>query len=187
MIYPQKINAKKSDRIIKILAVLSIVIALILILINKITTPNIPWAALANAGIIYAWITVVYSINKNINIAGHVLVQTIAISLLTVFVDYKLGFKGWSLDLAIPIMIIIANVTMLVLTIISYKKYIKYAIYQLIIVLFSMLPILFITEKWTHNSILGIIATGISVINLIITISLSAKDVKEVIIRKFHI
>lgn len=27
------------------------------------------WAALANAGIIYTWITVIYSINKNTNIA----------------------------------------------------------------------------------------------------------------------
>lgn len=127
-----------------------------------------------------------YSIRKNINIAGHVLVQTLAISALTLFIDYKLGFKGWSINLAIPIMIIVANITMLVLTIVSYKKYIKYAIYQLIIVLFSMLPIIFMTENMVQIKILSIIASSISIINLVFTLILSSKDVKEVIIRKFH-
>ena len=156
----------------------SILISLLLILINKLTTPQIPWSALANGGIVYSWITVMYSIRKNINIAGHVLVQTLAISALTLFIDYKLGFKGWSINLAIPIMIIVANITMLVLTIVSYKKYIKYAIYQLIIVLFSMLPIIFMTENMVQIKILSIIASSISIINLVFTLILSSKDVK---------
>lgn len=164
----------------------SILISLLLILINKLTTPKIPWSALANGGIVYSWITVMYSIRKNINIAGHVLVQTLAISALTVFIDYELGFKGWSINLAIPIMIIVANATMLILTIVSYKKYIKYAIYQLIIVLFSMLPIVFMTENMVQIKILSIIASSISIINLILTLILSSKDVKEVIVRNFH-
>ena len=155
-------------------------------LINKLTTPNIPWAALANGGIVYIWITVIYSIKKNTNIAGHVLIQTLAISLLTVFIDYKLGFKGWSIEIAIPIIIMIANITMLVLTIVSYKKYIKYAIYQLIIVLFSMLPILFIEENMVNNIVLSIIASSISILNFILCLILCAKDIKEAVIRKFH-
>lgn len=186
MIYPQKIKAKKSDKIIKILITVSVGVVLILLLINKLTTPKIPWAALANAGILYSWITVIYSIRKNVNIAGHVLMQTIAISMLTAYIDYKLGFRGWSINIAIPIMIIIANVTMLVLTIVSYKRYIKYGIYQLIIVLFSMLPVVFMTENMVKVKTLSIIASGISVLNFVICLILCAKDVKEVIVRKFH-
>lgn len=187
MIYPEKIKAKKSDKIIKILMSVSVGIALMLLLINRLTTPNIPWAALTNAGILYSWVVVVYSIKKNINIAGHVLLQTIALSFLTVYIDYKLGMKGWAINIAIPIMIMIANLTMLVLTIVSYKKYMKYAIYQLIIVLFSMLPIILVTEHIVQDKTLSIIASSISILNFIICFILSAKDVKETIIRKFHI
>ena len=82
--------------------------------------------------------------------------------------------------------IIIANITMLILTIVSHKKYVKYAIYQLVIVLFSMLPAILITEHITNNKILCIVATGISIINLLISLLLCEKDLKEVIIRKFH-
>ena len=187
MIYPQKINAHKSDFIIKIFILVSIIIAIILFIINKLTTPQIPWAALTIAGQIYIWITVLYAINKNINIAGHVLIQTIAISLLTFYIDYSLKFKGWSLNIAIPIIIIIANLTMLILTIISHKKYIRYAIYQLIILLISVIQVILITEEIVKNPVLGEIATGISILNLIITMALCAKDVKEAIIRKFHL
>ena len=186
MIYPKKLNSKKSDLILKSCMLMSIFIAIVLTIINKVTNPKVPWAALANGGIVYIWITVIYAMNRNINIAGHVLLQTIAISLLTVYIDYNLVFKGWSINIAIPILIIIANITMFVLTIVSHKKYIKYAIYQLMIVIISLIPVIFMYENLITNKILSITAIGISILNLILTLILCAKDIKEAIIRKFH-
>lgn len=186
MIYPQKLNSKKSNLILKIGVLMSVFIAILLIVINKLTTPRIPWAAIANSGIIYAWIVLFYSIRKNINIAGHVLLQTIAISLLTIYIDYELKFKGWSIDIVVPILVIISNITMLVLTIVSHKDFIKYAIYQLLIVLFSVLPIILVTENMVQNKTLSIVASGISILNLGLSLILCARDVKEAVIRKFH-
>ena len=79
MIYPQKINSKKCNLIIYTCLIISIVIGITLVIINKLTTPQIPWAGLANCGIIYTWLTTIYSIKKGTNIAGHVLIQTILI------------------------------------------------------------------------------------------------------------
>lgn len=186
MIYPKKVNASKGEIITRIMLAISIIVAIVLTIINKITNPNIPWAALANSGIIYIWIITIYSIHRNINIAGHVVLQTIAVSILTVFIDYKIGFRGWSLSIAIPIILIIANLAMLILTIVSHKKYLRYAIYQLFILIFSILPAILIGERMVKEPIMGIIATGISILNLIITIILSAKDLKEAVKRKFH-
>ena len=165
---------------------MSVFIAILLIVINKLTTPRIPWAAIANGGIIYAWIVLFYSIRKNINIAGHVLLQTIAISILTIYIDYELKFKGWSIDIVVPILVIISNITMLVLTIVSHKEFIKYAIYQLLIVLFSLLPIILVTENMVQNKTLSIVASVISILNLGLSLILCARDVKEAVIRKFH-
>lgn len=186
MIYPQKLNSKKSNLILKIGVLMSVFIAILLIVINKLTTPRIPWAAIANGGIIYVWIVLFYSIRKNINIAGHVLLQTIAISLLTIYIDYELKFKGWSIDIVVPILVIISNITMLVLTIVSHKEFIKYAIYQLLIVLFSLLPIILVTENMVQNKTLSIVASVISILNLGLSLILCARDVKEAVIRKFH-
>jgi len=187
MIYPQKINSKKSDIIIKSLAIASIAIALILFVINKLTTPTIPWSAISNCGIIYIWISVMYSIKKGTNIAGHVLIQTILISLVLLYMDKAIGFSGWSIYIGIPIVLIVANITMLIITIISYKQYIKYAIYQLIIVLISLMPIIFIAQNMIELKILNTIAIGISIFNLLISLVLCNKDIKEAIIRKIHL
>ncbi len=187
MLYPNKLNRKKGEFIIKILIGVSIIIAVLLIIINKICTPQVRWAGLANAGIIYIWITVLYSINRNTNIAAHVLLQMVAISILTRYIDYKTGSKGWSYTYAIPIVIIIANITMFVLTIISHKKYIRYAIYQLLVCLFSILPIYIIYENLSKNLVMSYVAMGVSIVNLILTICLCARDLGDAIVRKFHV
>ena len=147
MIYPQKLSSKKGDEVLRILLLTSVLLALILVFINKLTTPQIHWAALANCGIIYTWITVIYAIKKSTNIAGYVLLQTIITGISVLYIDYSLGFIGWSINIAIPIILMIANVTMFVLTIITHKNYIKYAIYQLLIVLISLISMLIIWDK----------------------------------------
>lgn len=186
MIYPQKLNSKKSAKIIYSLLSFSIIFAILIITINRLTTPNIHWAAFVNLGIIYTWIVVLFSIKRGINLAGHILLQTIAISAIIIYIDYKIGFKGWSINLGFPIILIVANITMLILTIISYKKYIKYAIYQLFIVGISFLPILLILEGKITNNLLNQIAIIVSISNLVISLSLSYKDIKDAIIRNFH-
>ena len=183
MIYPKKLNNKDGEVLLKIFLITSIILAVMLILINRLTSPNVPWSAFACCGIIYTWITVIYSIKRNTNIAGHVLLQMIITSLVVLYIDNTIGFYGWSISIAVPIISITANATMLILTIISHKKYIRYAIYQLLIVLITLVSIGVIFKT---TSILSIIAMCISVFNLIISLILSFKDIKEAIIRKFH-
>lgn len=187
MLYPQKLNRKKGESIIKTLVGSTVVVGLLLILINYITTPTIHWSYIANAGMIYTWITVLYAVNRHTNIAGYVLLQAIAISILTWFIDLNSGAKGWSINFVIPCIIIVANITMFVLTIVSHRKYIRYAIYQLLICLFSLMPLVFIVENLVFNKIMSIAALIVSVINLIVTIVLCKADVKAEMIRKFHV
>ena len=186
MIYPQKLSSKKGNEVLRILLSTSVILALILVFINKLTTPTIHWAALANCGLVYIWITVIYAIKKSTNIAGYVLLQTIITGIAVLYIDYNLGFIGWSINIAIPIIFMVANVTMFVLTIITHKNYIKYAIYQLLIVLISLISMLVIWDKVIQLKVLSNVAILVSLINLLISLILCFKDVKEVLIRKFH-
>lgn len=186
MIYPQKLSSKKSEKILNICLISSVIIAILLVIINRITNSDIHWAALANCGIIYTWITVMYSIKKSRNIAGHVLLQTIAISAATLYIDYRIGFNGWSMTVAIPIILIVSNITMSILTLVSYKKYIQYAMCQLVIVIMSLTSIYIITNNLMELTLLNNIAMIISIINLVLTLILCYKDVKDAIVMKFH-
>ncbi len=58
--------------------------------------------------------------------------------------------------------------------------------YELVVLILSILPVVFITEKMVENPTLSYISLGVSIINLIITMIISFKDIKEAVIRKFH-
>ena len=186
MIYPDKLSSKKKNKLINVLLIISIMVSIILVLINKVTSPNIPWSGIANAGIIYIWITVIYSIKRNTNIAAHVLLQMIIISLVLLYIDNRLNFYGWSVYIGIPIILMVANVTMFVLTIVSYKKYTKYAIYQLIIVFLSLNQYILAYKGIMRLGVLNIVAIGISLFNFIVSLILSYKEFYRVLKCKFH-
>lgn len=186
MLYPKKINAKRGKKVIKAMLIASLAISLVLYIINRIVTPSSHWAALSIACIIYIWITVLYAINKNVNVAAHVFLQTIAISSLLVYIDYILGFDKWSLNIAIPIIIMTSNMIMLLITIIARKKYITYVIFQLMLCFVSFTPVILISERLVEDRTLGIIAVGISILNFLICLILCKTDIKQELERKFH-
>ena len=187
MIYPKKINSKKIDSFLKIFSFIVVFISIILLFINKLTTPNIYWSHLCILGFIYIYLTVRYSIKRTKNIANHIMIQTIFLALLVYFIDYRIGYNGWSINLALPIIIIISNIAMFVITIVNYKNYGKYATSQLIIVILSLSIIYFIYIGYVKVNALINISIIISIFNFLVSLILCHRDFKEEIIRKLNI
>ena len=127
------------------------------------------------------------SIKKNVNIASRVMLQVILIDILCVALDWIIGYRGWSFTIAIPISIITANVTMLILLMCTFKIYTRYIIYQLIIFIWSMIPGVLCLIGLVPMNILTIIATPIAIITLFITIILFKKEVNEEMKKRFHL
>ena len=187
MIYPKKLNSRKSKIIIDVLLIFTMLISAILILINKLTTPNVSWAYIAICGIVYFWVTLIYSLKRNTNIAAHILVHMIATSIIVLYIDKILNFTGWSICIGIPIILMAANSTMLGLSIIDSKRYIRYAIYQLVIVCISIVQFVIAMNLNIDFKVLNIISVVISLLNFIISLILSYKEFYKIIVCKFHI
>ena len=187
MIYPKKIKSKKINKFLKIFTYSLILASILLVIINKLTTPNIYWSVLCIFGFIYTNITVRYSMTKTRNIAGHVMIQTILLAILVIFIDYRIGYIGWSINMAIPILIMISNIAMFIITIISYKHYGKYAVSQLVIVLLSLSIIYLVYKGYAKANILINISVMISIVNFLVSLVLCHRDFKEEIIKKFNI
>ena len=187
MIYPKKIKSKKVNVFLKIFTYTLIVISILLLIINKLTTPNIYWSFLCIFGFIYINLTVRYSITQTRNIAGHVMIQTILLSALMIFIDYRIGYSGWSINISLPILIIISNIAMFIITIINYKHYEEYATSQLIIVLLSFAMIYLVYKGYATANTLINISVMISIFNFLVSLVLCHRDFKEEIIKKFNI
>lgn len=186
-LYPRIRNVKKDNIAIKIMAIISIVVSTVCLIINICTTTRYMWSLIVIVGIIYSWVTVMYSIYRNVNIASNVMVQLIAISILAICIDHIIGYTGWSLNLAIPIIIMVANTTMFILTIASFHKY-KYAIYQLIIFVLSIIPlvILLFSDEIITKKLLTIISTSIALFTFVFSLILCGKTIIEELDRRLH-
>ena len=186
-LYPKIRNVKKDNTAKRILIALSILVSIICIIINICTSTKFMWSFIVIIGIIYSWVTVMYSIHRNVNIASNVMVQLIAISIITICIDYIIGYSGWSVNLSIPIIIMVANTTMFVLTISSFHKY-KYAIYQLIIFVLSVIPlgILVFSDNIITEPLFTIISSSIAVFTFIFSLILCGKSIIEELDRRLH-
>lgn len=186
-LYPKIRNGKSGNVAIKVMVIISFAIAAICAIIN-ICTSKFLWSVIVIIGIIYAWITVLYSVHRNINIASNVMIQSIAISLLTLGIDYTIGYRGWAINLAIPIIFSIANITIFILTLVSLKRYYKYAIYQLIIFLLSIIPLIIdiASDNIIKTPIFTIISSSIAVFVFIFSLILCGRSILEELNRRLH-
>lgn len=187
-LYPKIRNVKTGSMAIKLMAIVSIVVSLMCTIVNLCTSTKYLWCVIVMVGIIYSWITVMYSVNRNVNIASSVVLQIVAISLLNLCIDFAIGYQGWAINLAIPIIIMVANVTILVLTIASVRREYKYAVYQLIITVLSFIPLIiyFAFDGIITRPIFTIISSSIAAFTFVVSLILCGRNIVEELDRRLH-
>ena len=175
MLYPKLNNVKRNNIILIISIAISIILIDVLLLINVLVDKTNHWSLLCVAGILYVYGTIIYTKKRNINIASNVFVQCLLVSLLIIAIDYFIGFSGWSLNISIPIVVIVANSTLMILTIVSRKRYMKYAMYHVLTFLFSMIPLVLMFMGIIQNKVLTIVSSSIAAFSLLLTIILCGR------------
>lgn len=187
MLYPQIVNVNKSRTATKILLVISISISVALFIINYFVNKKLNWSIVAVVSIVYIWYSVIYILSKSANLASYILFQMVADSILVFIIDYVFDFRGWSLSIGIPIIIIACNITMVIITMIKSKKYMKYAFYEILILLFSIAYDIAISIASDHSPLLNIITLWVCITNLSLVLILNHEVLKIELEKKFHI
>ena len=175
MLYPKLNHVKRNNIILIISIAISIILIDVLLLINVLVDKTNHWSLLCVAGILYVYGTIIYTKKRNINMASNVFVQCLLVSLLIIAIDYFIGFSGWSLNVSIPIVVIVANSTLMILTIVSRKRYMKYAMYHVLTFLFSMIPLILMFMGIIQNKVLTIVSSSIAAFSLLLTIILCGR------------
>ena len=187
MLYPKVLDIKKTNIAINILILISVVVTITCLIVDFSIGLKFHWSFLVIAGITYSWIVTMYSIKKGVNIASHVMVQIICLSILMLVIDYIIGYKRWSANFGIPIVLAVGNTTLFVLTIVSHKKYFKYILYQMIILILSLIPLVLYIFKISDMLLPVILSSFITILTFVTTVFLCGKELKEEAIRIFHI
>jgi len=186
-IYPTiKTNIHKYNLITRLFLFLSILGALVTVIINYATYNGLLWSVISIAFILYSWSIISNAIKNNINIAYKILVQTICISLLTIIIDNTIGYTGWAVNYVVPELIITANITVLILTIINRMNWYNYVLYQLAIAILGFIPIILFFCGIIHEPWSTTISVIVSFMVLCGTMIFSDKNVKSELKRRLH-
>lgn len=164
-------------------------IALVVIsaMVNWIMTPTILWSHYVAGGTLTAWILTTVGYKKRRNLLKNALWQLILISAGLIIWDFATGWRGWSLDIALPAAIILTLGAMIVLIACFGMDSPEYMIYVLTCTLFGFLPLILSLFHLIHFQMPMIICTGISVLSLAAFIIFQWSGVKNELIKKFHI
>jgi hypothetical protein len=179
---------KRMRFIVKLVVFLSVLVEGILIVINYNTGSDIKWSAICGAGLAYICITLVYSYMHNRGHRRKIMFQAVGLMLLSIAIDWAIGFRGWSLSFAIPCTLLAVDIAVLVMMLVNHESFQLYIMMQIYTTVFSI--ILVGVMLATGNSgfmVLAFVAVGVSVVMLAGTVVFGDKKASSELERRFRI
>ena len=163
-----------------------IAVAACLGVVNYLTYTGSMWSVIAIACMAYVGMTVRYSIMRHANLGSKMLIQILGAGALVVVIDVMTGYNGWSVDYAIPSMILFADIAIVFLIIVNRLNWQSYFMYQIAVTVFSFVPFILWAAGFIDRPLMAIITVIISVLVLTVTVLLGDRRVKNELIRRFH-
>lgn len=186
--YPDLFGRTKTYNLLtRIMLFLSIVGGIAAIVVNYLTYDKVMWSILTTAVILYYWSAIIHSIRHHVNVASKILVQAVCASVLTVIVDYVLGFGKWSINYVVPSILMLAGTAVLIIILVNRIHFQTYIIYQFIIGVLGFVPFLLFIFGIVDKPLMSIIAVIVSALTMIGVSIFGEKTVKSELKRRFHL
>ena len=160
----------------------------ILAIVNYATYNGLMWSIICDASILYLLVTLRYTLfNGHEGHTMKILMQVIAIMLLTLIIDYILGYQGWAVSYALPTIILVADVLILILMLVNLKIWQSYILLQIGMSVLSVALGLYMLLSRHEHAMLAGIAIGVSLVMLFGTICIGDARARNEIKRRFHV
>lgn len=108
------------------------------------------WAGFVVAGAACVWISVRTAIISRGNIMKKLLNLSILVSLLAVIWDFATGWHRWSIDYVLPCTFLTVMLAITVISRITKMPTEQYLIYLIFLLLFGLIPAVFLIAGWNH-------------------------------------
>ncbi|MCF7924666.1 MAG: DUF6320 domain-containing protein [Candidatus Izimaplasma sp.] len=186
--YPQyETNIRELKSITKrIMLFLSVTSIIILLITNAVTGFENLWSLIPIGSIIYFWLLMTVGIFSRHNIAFRIFILTITLIFLMYLIDESSGSEGWALDYVAPILLLSCNLAISFIIAIRKINYRDYISYLLLIVFFSIAPIILILFGVVEVLWPAITTLGVAVFILLFIIFFFPKSIKDEIKKRFH-
>ena len=186
--YPDiKKRARRLYFVMRLILFLFIVAEIGLVAVNYIFTPQFLWSGICGVAMIYIYLSMIYWIRHDAGYAAKIGLQLSLTLALLLGLDYFTGMTGWSLQWAIPGVILFGDAIVFFLMMLNRQQWYSYTFLLLLITIFSIAIITLYFIGTIENIVLPVICVGVTGIYLLGTIIFGDREFTREMKRRFHV
>lgn len=160
---------------------------IVLVFINMLCNSTIWWSAISGLAIVYGYMVLRYAIIGEAGYRSKTILLSMIGILSVISIDFIIGYRGWSVDYALPGVILLMDVGILVCMFINHRNWQSYIILQLSMILCSLVPICLNLFELERNRFMAFAPLAASAMLFAGTMILGGRRATTELKRRFHI
>jgi len=184
--YPTNISKKKFKYLIRLIIFLAIVAIATILTIDFVVPEHSLWAVIAMVTTLYLTITIIFAVRSHRNLGLMILANVIGFSLFMIFIDSQTGTVWWSINYLVPAVIMLGTTIITIIIVFKPMLLRDYIIYQFIIALLGVAPLIIWLLKIATVDWLIIASAVYSLLTFIGMFIFKDRRTKHELKKRFH-
>lgn len=186
--YPNvRLMARRLMLIGRIYLFCAILTEALLVYINVTVESKTWWSLIPGLAFVYLYMVLRYAILGKSGYISKTIVLTLIAILIVVAIDFVVGYRGWSVNYAVPAAILLVDAGILVLMVCNRRNWQSYLMWQLFMIICSIVPVILSIAGIVTVPVLAMIALGCSVFLFLGTVIIGDRRARVELKRRFHI
>ena len=186
--YPDaRLKTQKMKFVTRLYLFCALVVEFLLVTIDFHGENQVHWSILVGLGLLYVYTVLRYAVLGKSGYRAKTIVLVLLAVLLTVAVDFITGYRGWSVDYVASGGILLVDVIIIILMIWNRRNWQSYLMWQIAMILFSVVPAVLYLAGLEHNCIMAFLPLIASVFLFLGTWMIGGRRASQELYRRFHI
>lgn len=165
----------------------AILVEALLIYLNVLSDSEMFWSAIPGLAMLYGYLVLRYAILGKPGYKGKIIVLTLIAILMVVAIDFVVGYRGWSVNYALPSAILLVDAGILILMCINRRNWQSYMMWQIFMILCSVVPLVLYAVGIVTAPILALLAFAFSTALFLGTLIIGDRRARTELRRRFHV
>lgn len=165
----------------------AILVEALLIYLNVLSDSEMFWSAIPGLAMLYGYLVLRYAILGKSGYKGKIIVLTLIAILMVVAIDYVVGYRGWSVNYALPSAILLVDAGILILMCINRRNWQSYMMWQIFMILCSVVPLVLYAVGIVTAPLLALLAFAVSAALFLGTLIIGDRRARTELRRRFHV
>ena len=165
----------------------AILVEALLIYLNVLSDSEMFWSAIPGLAMLYGYLVLRYAILGKSGYKGKIIVLTLIAILMVVAIDFVVGYRGWSVNYELQSAILLVDAGILILMCINRRNWQSYMMWQIFMILCSVVPLVLYAVGIVTAPILALLAFAFSAALFLGTLIIGDRRARTELRRRFHV